>query len=61
MRVPPAPFDDGYDIHAPKATEVEKENARVPPFLCFIDLRHKAVSTAHFVGRCSLALEYHRR
>ena len=28
MRVPPTPFDDGYDVHGPKATRVGKESAR---------------------------------
>ena len=33
--------------------------ARVPLFLCFIDMRkHTTQSTAHFFGRYSLALEY---
>ena len=38
MRVPPTPFDDGYDVRGPKATRVGKESARTL-FLCFIDLQ----------------------
>ena len=34
MRLPPTPFDDGYDIRGLKATRVGKESARtaVPVF-----------------------------
>ena len=28
MWVPPTPFDDGYDVHGPKAARVRKESAR---------------------------------
>ena len=28
MRVPPAPFDDGYDVRGAQATKVGKESAR---------------------------------
>ena len=38
MRVPPTPFDDGCDVGGPKATRVGRK-ARVPLFLCFIDLQ----------------------
>ena len=29
MRVPPTPFDDGYDVHGPNATKFGKESARI--------------------------------
>ena len=34
MRVPPAPFDNGYDVRSPKVTRIGKESARtsVPMF-----------------------------
>ena len=38
MRVPPAPFDDGYDFLGSQAARAEKK-VRVSLFLCFIDLR----------------------
>ena len=39
MRVPPAPFDDGYYVRGPWATRVGKRKERVPLSLCFIDLQ----------------------
>ena len=63
MRVPPTPFDDGYDVRGPKATRVGKESARttVPMFHRPATERHTTQSTTHFFGRYSLALEYRRR
>ena len=37
-QVPPAPFDNEYDVRCPKATRVG-EKSREPLFLCSIDLQ----------------------
>ena len=31
MRVPPAPYDDGYDVHAPQSTRIGKDTRAVVP------------------------------
>ena len=39
VRVPPAPFDDEYDVRGEQVKIPGKESARTRLFLCFIDLQ----------------------
>ena len=62
MRVPPTPFDEGYDVHSPKATGVGKESARTTVPVFHRSAEGIRLSRPHTsFGRCLLALEYRRR
>ena len=48
MRVPPAPFDDGYDVRGAQLQELGRK-ARVPLFLCSVNLQKAYDSIGHIL------------